>query len=400
VPLYLDTGLFLDSGLFLDWEDDEDETPVIVASGAVTTRPVSRLLVLGSLGGSVIATYEGDGRIIRSGTVTADRARNVRRRGDLTLVNADGTLTPSAIGDLFWPGAIIRVERGVYVGDEPDYLALGTFVVSRFTSDMDGNLHISGEDPLSLLAQPFGETVVIPAGTSPEDALRLLWVPALDPIGLGAEWTLDGGGRTMPLRAFLRDESRLNDVITYFARSGLEVFADRLGYPYMRPFVDLAEAETVALVREFVPGDDAILLSWSRTGGYRTFNRVRVTSNNPGGTAIDVTVEVTDPASPIHKSRIGVREAPQLVSAQVPDIAAATLVGQQALAEYGLSSDTTSGSAVPDITLDAGDIVSIEEPVSGTSGRYRLNSLTLPVVEGSMYLTAGKVVPMLLTEDV
>jgi hypothetical protein len=400
VPLYLDTGLFLDSGLFLDWEDDEDETPVIVASGAVTTRPVSRLLVLGSLGGSVIATYEGDGRIIRSGTVTADRARNVRRRGDLTLVNHDGTLTPSAIGDLFWPGAIIRVERGVYVGDEPDYLALGTFVVSRFTSDMDGNLHISGEDPLSLLAQPFGETVVIPAGTSPEDALRLLWVPALDPIGLGAEWTLDGGGRTMPLRAFLRDESRLNDVITYFARSGLEVFADRLGYPYMRPFVDLAEAETVALVREFVPGDDAILLSWSRTGGYRTFNRVRVTSNNPGGAAIDVTVEVTDPASPIHKSRIGIREAPQLVSAQVPDIAAATLVGQQALAEYGLSSDTTSGSAVPDITLDAGDIVNIEEPVSGTSGRYRLNSLTLPVVEGSMYLTAGKVVPMLLTEDV
>jgi hypothetical protein len=395
-----DSGFLFDAGQYFDAVAIIEEPPVEVAAAAITTRPVSRLLVLGSIGGSAIATYEGDGRIIRSGTVTADRARNVRRRGDLTLVNHDGTLTPSNLGDLFWPGAIIRVERGVYVGDEPDYLALGTFVVSRFTADMDGNLHIGGEDPLSLLAQPFGETVVIAAGTSPEDALRTLWVPVLDPIGLGAEWTLDGGGRTMPLRAFLGDESRLNDVITYFARSGLEVFADRLGYPYMRPFVDLAQAETVALVREFVPGDDAIILSWSRTGGYRTFNRVRVISNNPGGPDVDVTVEVTDPASPIHKDRIGIREAPPIRSAQVPDIAAAIKVGLDALAEYGLSSDTTSGSAVPDITLDAGDIVNIEEPVSGTSGRYRINSLTLPVVEGSMYLTAGKVVPMLLTEDV
>lgn len=399
MPLLLDEGWFLDSGLFLDALGGIVEPPVVVASRAITTRPVSRLLVLSGVGGPAIATFEGDTRVIERGSVTVERSRTVRRRCEVTLTNPTGELTPSAPGDLFWPGVVIRIERGIIEGDTPDYLALGTFVVARFRTAMDGRLVLSGEDPLSLLAQPFGDAVVIPAGTAPADALGALWTPVLDPRGGGADWPLDGGGRTMPLRAFLPDEDRLDAVVRYFAASGLEVFADRLGRPLMRPTVDLTAAASVAVIRDFVPGDEAILLSLQRTSGRRTYNRVIVESTNPGGPDLRVVLDVSDPDSPIHRDRIGLQTAPIFRSAQVPDLAAMGDVARALLVEYALSADTLSGSAVPDITLDAGDIVTIEEPVSGTSGRYRLDSLTLPVVDGAMSLSAGKVVPLLLTGD-
>lgn len=396
MPHLLDTGLFLDSGLFLDAIPDSPDPPVVVGARAVTTRPVSRLLVLESIGGAVIATFEGDDSVMERGTVTADRTRMVRRRCDLTLMD-DGTLTPLARGDLLYNGAIIRVERGIIVDDLPEYLALGTFVVAQFSASSDGHLTISGEDPLSLLAQPFGEPVVIAAGTRPEDALKTLWVSVLDPIGQGAEWSLDGGQRTMPLRAFLADEDRLDAVVRYFEAAGLEVYADRLGRPFMAPVVDLAEAATVDVVRTFEPGDEAIILSLRRGSSRRVYNRVIVESNAPAGPQLRVVLDVDDEASPLHRDRIGLLTAPVFRSAQIKDQSAANALARNLLSEYAVLADTLTMTAVPDITLDAGDVVSIEEPVSGTSGRYRLDTLSLPVTLGSMSLTAGAVVPLLLT---
>jgi hypothetical protein len=155
----------------------------------------------------------------------------------------------------------------------------------------------------------------------------------------------------------------------------------------------------VATVREFRPGIEAVVLSLSRTGARRAYNRVIVESVNPAGPDVRVALTVSDPASPLHPDRIGIRTAPIHRSAQVPDLGAAGTLARQLLNEYALATDTTSGSAIPDHALDAGDVVWIEEPVTGTDGRYRLNSITLPVLQGAMAITAGRVVPLLLTGD-
>lgn len=394
MPWSLDAGLLLDSGLLFDSELAAEQPPA--GTRAVTTRPVFRLLVLAGIGGAVIATFEGNDNVVRSGSVTADRTRMVRRRVLLSLVD-DGSLTPLERGDLLYNGAIIRVERGIIADDLPEYLALGTFVVAQFTSDMTGLLELVGEDPLSLLAQPFGDPVVIAAGTPPEDALRTLWVSVLDPLGLGAEWSLDGGGRTMPLRVFLPDEDRLDAVIRYFDAAGLEVFADRLGHPLMRPVVDLAEAATVALVREFEPGDDAILQTLRRSSARRLYNRVVVESNSPTGPQVRAVATVDDPASPLHPDRIGLQTAPLHRTAQVKDQSAANALARSMLSEYAMTYHTVSGTCIPDLGLDAGDVVTITEPRSGTSGRYRLDTVVLPALLGSMSIAAGQVVPLLLT---
>lgn len=357
---------------------------------------VARLVVLGSVDGPVLASFEADDQRGESGSVTFDRTRTVARRGSITLADPTGDLTPQLPGDLFWPPAIVRLERGVIFGGQPEYQALATLVVRPRTS-MTGRLDLSGEGILSLLAQPFGEPEVIPAETPAEDALRTLWAPVLDPVGGGVTWPLDGGGRVMPLRSFLPDEDRLDAVVRYFAASGLEVTEDRLGRPLMRRTPDITSSGSVAVVRGFQPGADATLLSLDRSIDQRTYNRVIVESNAPGGPDIRVVVTVDDPASPLHPDRIGLHVAPTFRSAQVPDLGAAGVVGRRLLSEYALPSETLSGSAVPDTTLDAGDVVTIEEPVSGASGQWRLDSLTLPWITGSMSLAASRVLPLLLT---
>jgi hypothetical protein len=229
--------------------------------------------------------------------------------------------------------------------------------------------------------------------------LRALWSPVLDPSDGGAAWDLDGGGRRMPQRSFLPDEDRLDSVIRYFAASGLDVHEDRLGQPTMAPTLTLADAETATVVHNFTQGLESRILGLRRTIGRRAYNRVIVESNNPAGPSVRVVLEVDDPTSPMHKSRIGVQTAPVFRSAQVPDLGAATIVAKRLLAEYAYATDVVQGEAVEDVERDAGDIVTFDHEVrSGTIGRYRIDSVAHPVLQGRMSITAGRVIPLLLTE--
>lgn len=396
-----EAGTFFDDGGFFD-ELESTEPPPPVPETAVGTAvrtvvgflaPVVRFSVLAGPAGPVLATFEGDDQRIQSGTVTANRTQTARRSASLSLIDADGTLTPTDPGDLLFTGAWFRIERGAVIDGHPEYLSLATLVVGGFACDMLGRVvSITGQDPLSLLAGPFGDAVPIPDRTPAEDALRILWEPIL---GNGDDWPLDGGGRLMPLRAFLPADDRLDAVVRYFAAAGLEVYADRLGRPLMRPTSDATTAPAVAAVKDFRPGADATLLRLSRRGNQRVFNQVTVVSNAPSGPDLRVVLTVDDPASPVHPDRIGLRPAPPFVSAQIPDQAAANAIARQRLASYAFATDTVDGEAVPDITLDAGDVVTIDEPLSGTSGRYRIDTITLPVTTGSMSLTAGRIVPLI-----
>jgi hypothetical protein len=357
-------------------------------------RPVAaRMTVYDRLDGAILASWGDRSSRLLSASTTYDLSRLVRRQTQVALQNADGSLSPRAPGDLLHTGAVFALDRAV---GRADFRRMGTFVVASFAAGMDGRLSLRGEDPLSLLVQPFGEPVVIAAGTSCEDALRALWAPVLDPSGDGEGWDLDSDGRTVPLRVFLPDEDRLSAVVTFLAAQGLDVYADRLGRPRMRPTVDPGEA-AVTVVRGFRPGDGGTLMDLERSGSRRAYNRVRVESSAPDRAVVGTTLDVTDTASPLHASRIGVQAAPIFRSAEILDQAAATSVARRLLREYAQALDTVSGEAVPDESLDEGDVVTFDEHVSGADDRYRLERVTHPVAGGdgrAMSLEASRVVSL------
>lgn len=366
---------------------------LLTAAVAAPHRPCARLLALDT-DGTTLRTWEADTGVLLDAGVTYDRASYIRRSGAAEIVNTDGALSPQEPGDLFYPGARFRLERGAWVSGSRLYAPLGTFVVTGYSATMTGHLRITGEDPTSLLAQPFGEVVSLEAGTPAATALRTLWAPVLDPDDDGEAWDLDDGGRTVPLRVFLEDDDRLAAGVELMADLGLQAFADRLGVPVLRPVPDPTDPDSVTVVREFAPGVTSVMLDLERSGDRRPYNRVIVDVVAPDRDPIRAIVSVTDPASPLHEDRIGVQTAPVYRTAQTADQAAANAVGLALLTEYALSNDRVRSSIIPDLSLDEEDVVSFDEDVSGTSDRYRIDRISHPVLTGPSSIEASRVLPV------
>jgi hypothetical protein len=355
--------------------------------------PCARLVSLDAQG-DVVATWEASTGVLTEGSVVFDRTSLVRRSGSMTLANPRGDLSPRIVGDTFYTGARFRAERGVVITGVATWIPLATLVVTGFAAAKGGALLVTGEDPLSLLAQPFGEVATVKAGTPAADALRQLWAPVLDAVGMGASWVLDDGGRRTALRVFLEDEDRLAAGLALMADLGLIAHADRLGQPVLLPAPD-PMAAGVATVRELRPGATSLLLDLERRGSSRPYNRVIVDVVATDRPAIRAIVEITDPGSPIHKDRIGVQTAPVYRTTQTPSQAAANAVARALLTEYALANDQVTSSLVPDPTLEEDDVVMFEEAVSGTADRYRLDRLTHPLLTGPLQVEASKVMPVL-----
>lgn len=357
--------------------------------------PRARLSALDP-GGSVREVWEDRSAVLIGGTAGYDRTRHVRRACALTLANPTGSLSPQRPGDLFFGGARLLVERGVVIGRAVAWAPLFSGVVTSFRAGMDGRLDVSGEDPFAHLAQPMGDVISVEAGMTGAQALAHLWEDVLEPLcGPASTWSLDDGGRTVGHRDWLEDDERLRAGVELMADLGLEVFADRRGIPILRPIPDPTAAATVRTFEQ--ASGVASMTDLARSSSRRPYNRSIAISDSPDREAFRGVAEVTDPSSPVHRDRIGLQTGPIHRSAQMPDQASTNAVALARLIEFALYQDAVGGSAVPDPTLDEGDVVAFVEPVSGASDRYRLDSVTHPVLQGAMSLESTKVLPLFLT---
>ena len=361
---------------------------VLAAQLATSHQPRARVVTLHP-DRSTRAVYDPLS-IALDGSVTFDRTRAVRRSLSLTVVDVSGGLAPTAYGHEFAQGELIAIERGVRVDGMNLYDLLGTFEVLTFSSAMEGTLTISGEDPSIALSAELGEVVTIPAGMSIEDALRVLWGPVL---GDSTLWTLDGNGMTVgSVRTFAEDDERLGVALALVADMGLEAYLDRRGYPVLRPVSD-PNAAPVAWTFYQTPGQ-ARAMRLERTGDRHPYNRQVVIGEPVDAPAIRAVADVTDPASPIHADRIGLRVAPVYRSAQITTQGQANAVAAAKLIEASLWSDTVIWTGVPDTRIEAGDVIELVEPRTQTNGRYRVDRVSVPITMGTMTIAASKVLPL------
>ena len=355
-------------------------------------RPCTRLHWLDS-DDAILQTWQGGvsrTAILTGGDTVRDRGRMVRGSGSLVIANPDGDLSPQAPGDPFFGGERLRLEQGAY-GDngQPLWTVTFTGVVTNWTATMMGSLSVSVEDPTSLLAQPMGDAVSVPNGMSAADALRLLWEPVL---GDSDDWELDGDGRSVSAGSWSADADRLAAGVELMAGLGLEVYADRLGRVVLRPVPD-PTAQDIA--RTFTTtARNAAMLDMARSGSRQPYNRVIVVVDDPARETFFAIADVDEPGSPIHADTIGLRVAPVHRSALIPDQASANAVARALLGWYSRYADSVDGGFFPDPELLEGDVVSLTESITGTADRYLVESLSLPVVTGSMTLATSKVLPL------
>lgn len=363
----------------------------LAAALAGPHSPCARMSFLAP-SGAVAAAYGGAGSILTGGSVTFDRTRVGRRSGALELANRDGALSPQDVEDLAFPGALVRLERGAVIGTGRSFGLLATLRIRSFDAAMTGRLALTCEDVLEVLAQPFGEVLTISAGTPAADVVRTAWEPVL---GDSSTWSLDDAGRTVSARNLLEDEDRLAAIAQLMADLGLEVFSDRSGAVVLRPIPDPMAA---VVVRRFERAAGvATMLDLVRSGSRTPYNRVIVVGESPDRPTVRAIAEVTDPASPIHRDRIGLRTAPVYRSAQIPDQAAANAVAAALLVQYSLFQDAVGGTSFPALELDEDDVAEYVEPISGANDRYRLDRVSHPLVAGGTQMSATKVLPVFVT---
>lgn len=353
---------------------------------------VARLVTLWP-GLSVREAYESRSGILTAASTTFDRTRAARRTGQFTAANPRGGHSPKNPGDEFYTGSLFRIEVGAVINGLPAYLTLATLVVTGYGASMRGVLSVSGEDPSSLLAQPFGDVVSVSDGTPAEDALVALWEPVLGPlVGDADSWSLDGNNRTTPNRAWAEEDDRLTAGLSLMADLGLEAFLDRRGVPVLRPVPDPTKATPV---RSFVvEAGRATMTDLSRTGDRRLYNRVVVIGDNPNANPVRGQADVTDRSSPLHADTIGLQVAPYYHSAQIPDEGAAYAVAAARLVDLALVQDAVGGASFPDFTLDEQDVVAFDEPVSATRANYRFDQVTHNALAGGMSFSGSRVVPL------
>ena len=104
--------------------------------------------------------------------------------------------------------------------------------------------------------------------------------------------------------------------------------------------------------------------------------------------------DITDPSSPLHADRIGLRTAPVHRSAQITSQHQANTVARSLLIEQSLWSDTAIWSGVPDPTVEAGDVISLIEPQTATDAKYQVDRVSIPVTRGEMSMIVSRVMPL------
>lgn len=361
--------------------------PQLAAALAGTHAAVTRLVIL-TQDLRVRRTFDLERRIVLDGSVTTDRTRDVRRAASLGLSDRDGSLSPLLADDLLAEGSVVRIETGALVRDgEALWVPLITgFVTGCRVRMASARIDLVAESFMSALAQEAGEGITLQAGMTVPDVLQQLWGPVLPWV----TWDIDPRTQERTLGSdipVLPGDDRLQVGMRIASDLGVEAFDDREGGLVVRVRPD---PTTLAAVRAI-----DLPLDIEREVGRKPVNAQPVEATPAESEPLWVVEHVDDPASPIHRSRIGLRMAPTIRSDSIPDPDTARAVARRWLAARALSQDrVTIDLPRRHIDLDEGDVIEATERITGASGSWIIDAVTYPVVQGKVEVSARSVVPL------
>lgn len=334
-------------------------------------------------GGQMV--YEITGYVL-SGTVEAVADRPIMRTLRLTIVDPDGTLSATDVGQLLSPyDAELKPDRGVLLpSGRVDWVPLGMFrLTNSAVADSDEGLvvELTGQDRALTYQTPLPGPVTIPAGTPVEGAIRAL----LSKVNGALQFRPWITGRTVgPL--LYESDSQAWDVALLLAESvGGWLFHDRDGVCQFAPY---ASAVSSSLLRF-----ESTLLSVSRgEDADEIHNVVVVQSSESGSGVIRATAEDTDRDSPTYARGAYGRRQITVTNPHVGTPAQALEAAQARLIQELGRSETVSWECVPDVQLDPGDVVTVHRPRAGVvNRRVVVASVVLPLdAAGAMSVTARK----------
>lgn len=341
----------------------------------------------------VVAELDGSEGVAISGTVSIDRDR--RRSCSVSLVNPGGAWTPAGPTDPLFLNRLVRLERGLVVDGNPEYVALGLFLVDRPVIRVDAagsTIEIAGQDRVKLAAKSrFSVPETYAAGTPIADVVRAIATAA----GMGGTLLrlADGGKVLAADRTFETDADRWPAIVQLAADYALTTYVDADGYLVLEPAVTPDTLPAPAWT--FERGAEALMLGLTKEwSDDQLYNRVRVSGESANLAPVAAEARDLNPASPAYNPLDGTGPIGDRLwtytSAMVRSIEQAQAVADAKLLEVALVQEAITIPSVVHPALEVGDAVAVVEPLSRTSDTYLLDTVSVPLAAGPMTVTARK----------
>jgi hypothetical protein len=331
--------------------------------------------------GSVIYS----GLAVLAGTIEVDGTAGVRRRVNLTVVDADG----KASAALSPYGREVRVYRGIrYPDGTTETLSLGIFRISTVgASDngVDRTITITGFDRARTVSRArFESPYTIAAGTNYTTAIQALLVSRFPSIQVNFAPT----SLTTPTLVFDQGADPWQTASDMATSIGCELFFDPTGVCIMRAIPD---PTTSPVVWSYVDGAGASVLSVSDDASDEPgYNGVVVDGEPPNAVPVHSVVYDTNPTSPTFsggpygKVPLFYRSQYVATQAQADAVALAMLLTQRG------GTEQVKFSCIPHPAHEVGDLVRVADSDIGLDGNYLIESFSLPLDLGPMTVTTRK----------
>jgi Domain of unknown function (DUF5047) len=304
---------------------------------------------------------------LTGGSVTVGRSV-VRRQCDVDLADVDRSLTPADATSLLAPlRGEIRLWRGVRfpdatwaeqrAGTDVELVPVGTFIVVDVDMDYP-TIRVSGADRMRILAESkFLVPFAVAAGTNVATALGQLLATVLPTSKLALN--LPTTDATTGALVYDAQDSPADAATALANAAGWSLYADPMGVITATSEPDPA-ADPVAAT--YAAGPGSMLLKARRgLSGAGVFNAVVATGEDPALTApVRGYAEDTDPTSITYARATGVFPrfygSPLLRTNEQAAQAALTILRRE-----GGIADTVAVAALPDPSLEAGDVIRVDD---------------------------------------
>ncbi len=306
----------------------------------------------------------------------------VRRSVDLTMIDVDGTLTPSDARDLLAPkGTELKVERGLTLGSGAiEWVPLGVFGIDKpkVSAHKGGTLlSVNAFDRVaSVRSRRFVTPWVVTAGTSTAQAISDIVTSRLS-----VPTRITQTGHTTPEVAYEELSDPWQAIAALAEADGLVAYFDNLGTLVVAPDAPVTTGAVYAKAA------DGMLLSTERVmRADATYSGVIVKGEHPDHPPVRVELWDTDPQSstyadgPFGRRPFGFT-SPLIKDATMANAAAATILPKVTGMRQEIAL-TTIGHPGHDI----GDLVTVNDPDSRTQGEFLVVGASIPLRSGQVGL--------------
>jgi hypothetical protein len=303
----------------------------------------------------------------------------VRRECHFTIVDADGVLTPASARDLLAPkGTELRVYRGLRVagsnGPEYEWVPLGVFgiVEPEVRAHSDGTvIEVKGFDRVDTIRdRRFVDPWVIPDGTWVHDAIPAIVTSRLNvPVRVTAT-----SPHQVPETVYDRYSDPWDAVRELAEACGYSAYFDQLGSLVVGPDIGVETGMT------YEPGPDSLLMTSARRfDKSKTYSGVIVRGEHPDKTPVRVEKWDSDPKSPTYAFGPFGKRPYGYYSALVTTTAQAQQVADLLFPTVTRITQECTITIAGHPGHDVGDVITIVDPRSKTTGRWQITSGTIPL---------------------